>query len=174
MLKHMGIGKASVLALFICAALALPGRGLGNVTVPRCATSQLRLSVRDVQGAVSHSYWELQLRNVGGGSCRLQGYPGVGLLDARGRLIADNATRQPGFPTPSVTIAHNRGAYFTFAFVTSGPCIPHDFKADGLEVYPPDDYGRLLLKTHGAIEVCDRSVGGAPEVYPIRVAKELS
>jgi Protein of unknown function (DUF4232) len=165
----------SALAVLVGAALlAVPGQGIGLAPVPRCATSQLRLSVLDVQGAVSHRYWEMQVRNVGAASCRLQGYPGVGLLDERGRLISDVVQRQQGYPTPSVTIAHGRSAYFTFSFVTAGPCIPHDFTAYGLEVYPPDDYGRLLLDTHGAIEVCDRSIGGAPLVYPIRVARELS
>jgi hypothetical protein len=142
-------------------------------TSARCSTRQLRLSVRDVEGAAGHSYWEMELRNTSSNSCHLQGYPGVGLLDAHGRLIADNADREPGYPTPSVTVAPGGHAYFTFAYVVAGPCVPHDFKAHGLEIYPPDDYGRLLLKTHGALEVCDRSVGGGPLVYPVRASAEL-
>ena len=162
-----------------CAASVAFGASVTNgssvgLSSPRCAPSRLRLTVLDIQGAAGHRYWEMALRNVGASSCRLQGYPGVGLLDGHGRLIADNVERQSGFATPSVTVARGRRAYFTFAYVVAGPCFPHDFKAYGLEVYPPNDRGRLLLSTHGALEVCDRSIGGPPLVYPIRATKALS
>jgi hypothetical protein len=144
-----------------------------STSIARCASGGLRVHVLLLEGATSHRYWEMAFQNVGPASCRLQGYPGVGLLNARGRLIADKVERQPGEPTPSVTIAHGGRAYFTFGYVVAGPCIPRDFKAYGLEVYPPDDFTRLLVPTHGVLEVCDRSVGGAPLVYPIRAHAAL-
>jgi hypothetical protein len=154
------------------AALA-PGSSLG-ATPPRCAAHSLRISELEVQGALSHRYWEMALRNVGASSCVLQGYPGVGFLNAHGGPIADNFERQTGFPTPSVTVAPGQRAYFTFGYESSGPCLPaHYFKAYGIEVYPPDDYARLLVPTHGALEVCARSVGGPPMVYPVRATRQL-
>jgi hypothetical protein len=140
---------------------------------PRCPTAQLRVTVLDVQGATSHRYWNLALRNVGHTSCRLHGFPGVGLLDKAGRLIAVTVARQKGFPTPTVIVAAGRRAYFTFGYTTGGPCKPHDFNAYGLEIYPPDDYRRLLVNIHGAINVCDASLGGAPVVYPVRATRSL-
>jgi hypothetical protein len=154
------------------AALA-PGSSLG-VAPPRCAARSLRIGVLEVQGALSHRYWEMALRNVGASSCVLRGYPGVGFLNAHGGPIADDFERQTGFPITSVTVAHGQRAYFTFGYVVAGPCLPsHYFKAYGIEVYPPDDYARLLVPTHGALEVCDRSTAGAPMVYPMRATRQL-
>jgi hypothetical protein len=160
-------------AALVAALALLASSGAVASPAPRCATGRLQVSVLEVQGATSHRYWEMALRNTGAASCRLQGYPGVGLLDAHGALIPDNVARQPGLPTPGVTIAHGRRAYFTFAYVVSGPCAPHDFKAYGLEVYPPGDSARLLVNTHGTLDICDRSVGGPPLVYPIRSRRAL-
>jgi Protein of unknown function (DUF4232) len=169
-------GLAAVVCALAAATAGLalaPGSSLG-VAPPRCATRSLRIGVLEVQGALTHRYWEMALRNVGATSCAMQGYPGVGLLNAHGGPIADNFVRQTGFPTPSVTVAPGQRAYFTFGYESSGPCLPtHYFKAYGIEVYPPDDYARLLVPTHGALEVCDRSLGGAPMVYPVRATRQL-
>jgi hypothetical protein len=153
-------------------ALAVPSAGSGQV-LSHCPAAQLRISRLDVQGAAGHRYWDLALRNVGQTSCRMRGYPGVGLLDKHGRLLAVNVSRISGFPRPTVTLAHGRSAYFSFGYASGGPCIPHTFNAYAIEVYPPDDYGHLLLDAHGAFNVCDTSVGGSPVVYPIRASRTL-
>jgi Protein of unknown function (DUF4232) len=175
--SHVAPGRLRALLLSAtCCAALLWSAGLmsaSSAQIARCATGQLRLSVLDVPGAAGHRYWDMTLRNHGAERCSLEGYPGIGLLDGRGELIADNVDRQPGYPTPSVIVAHDQRAYFSFAYTVSGPCAPHDFKAYGLEVYPPDQYGALRLSTHGPLEVCDRSLGGAPLVYPIRSEKAL-
>jgi hypothetical protein len=153
-------------------ALAVPSAGTGQV-LSRCPAAQLRISRLDVQGAAGHRYWDLALRNVGPASCRMRGYPGVGLLDAHGRLLAVNVSRVSGFPRPTVTVAPGRSAYFSFGYTTGGPCIPHTFNAFAIEVYPPDDYSHLLFDARGAFNVCDTSVGGSPVVYPIRASRRL-
>ena len=163
----------------LCATLVAIGATFAataslGASLPRCPTAQLRVKVLDVQGATSHRYWDLALRNVGRSSCRLQGFPGVGLLDKAGRLIAVTVARQKGFPAPKVIVAAGRRAYFTFGYTTGGPCKPHDYNAYGLEIYPPDDYKRLLVGIHGLINLCDTSLGGAPVVYPIRATKSLA
>jgi len=173
---HAAPGRRRALLSTACCAALLWSAGLSSAQgahAARCATAQLQLSVLDVQGAAGHRYWDMALRNRGTASCSLEGYPGIGLLDRRGELIADDVERQPGYPTPSVIVAHGRRAYFSFAYTVSGPCAPHDFEAYGLEVYPPDQYSALRLRTHGPLEVCDRSLGGAPLVYPIRSERTL-
>jgi hypothetical protein len=164
---------AGICALLIgVTALAVPSAGSGQV-LSHCPASQLRISRLDVQGAAGHRYWDLALLNVGHTSCRMRGYPGVGLLDAHRRLIAVNVARISGFPRPTVTVAPGRSAYFSFGYGSGGPCIPHTFNAFAIEVYPPDDFGRLLLDAHGAFNVCDPSVGGSPVVYPVRASRML-
>jgi hypothetical protein len=152
--------------------LAMPATGLG-AAVSRCRADHLHLSILDSEGAAGGRYWDLALRNVGHATCELHGYPGVGLLAKNGRLIATKVARVSGQPTPVVRLAPGRSGYFTFHFESSGPCIPHDFTVHGIEVYPPNDTGRLILKP-GAFGVCDASVGGAPTVYPMRATKQLN
>src|SRR5947209_10733877 len=72
-----------VVALVIAATAATPsGLGLGT---PRCKTARLHLTLVRREGGVGHRYWILALRNIAGVTCHLWGYPGVGLLDRRGR-----------------------------------------------------------------------------------------
>jgi len=118
------------------------------------------------QGATSHRFWDFALRNVGPGRCRLQGYPGVGLLNNAGKLIAVKVDRRGG-PTPSMIVAVGQRAFFSFSYVVSGPCLPHFFTAYGLQVIPPNRTHRLIYHS-GKIDICSPSVGGHPGVYPIR------
>jgi hypothetical protein len=114
----------------------------------------------------------MALRNLGPGRCRLQGYPGVGLLNSRGGLIHVNVDRNRSFPTPSILVGHGQRAFFTFEYVVSGPCLPHFFYAYGLEVFPPNSRHRLLVNTHGRLDICDPSVGGNPMVTPMRATMQ--
>jgi hypothetical protein len=156
-----------------CVCVALPGAeyaraapALASTSAARCLTGHLRLSFVRGQGATSHRFWDFALRNVGPGKCRLQGYPGVGLLNKSGRLISVNVAPQAG-PTPTVVIGVGQRGYFTFSYVVSGPCLPHFFNAYGLQVIPPNRTHRLVYHS-GKIDVCSISVGGHPTVSPLR------
>jgi hypothetical protein len=151
-------------AALAAAALAHDSRA---ATPARCTTAHLRLSLVRSEGATSHRFWDLALRNAGPASCRLQGYPGVGLLDRSGRLIAVEVDRVGGRRTPSVIVAPGQRAFFTFTYVVSGPCLPRFFSAYGLQVIPPNRRQRLVLHS-GRFDVCSPAVGGRPRVYPIR------
>ena len=167
-----GIVAALVLAL-MCVAVPAFGSAPSprSATVGRCLTGHLRLSFVRGEGATSHRFWDFALRNVGPGRCRLQGYPGVGLLDKRGKLIAVDVEREGG-ATPSVVIGVGQRAFFTFSYVVSGPCLPHFFSAYGVQVIPPNRRHRLIFHS-GRIDVCSASVGGHPDVYPLRPGLDL-
>ena len=170
------VAAALLLSLLMVVALPAPGhakpqRSAASAVVARCLTGHLRLSFVRGQGATSHRFWDLALRNVGPGTCRLQGYPGVGLLDKSGHLTAVNVEREGG-PTPSVIVAVGQRAYFSFSYVVSDPCLPHFFTAYGLQVIPPNRTQRLVYHS-GRIDICSVSVGGHPDVYPIRPGLDL-
>lgn len=149
----------------------LPSSAAVGAQTPRCATSKLRLSVVQRTAGAGRRFWDLALRNAGGARCRLSGYPGVGLLDSRGRLIHVNVERQTGVPVRGVTLLQGRRAYFTFAYEDSGPCLPHFFSAYGVQVFPPGATTRLFL--HSArFDICAPSVGGRPAVGPVRATLE--
>lgn len=147
-----------------------PASGLAQAT-PRCATSNLRLDFVDGQGATSHRYWDLALRNVGASSCSLKGFPRVALLNSRARPINDRPTRVNGFTKRSVVLAPWQVAYFSFGYAVSGPCLPNFFYAYGIEVFPPGAKQRLVYY-RGQFDVCAASISH-PSVYPVRATLGL-
>jgi hypothetical protein len=145
---------------------------LGAGATPSCATSSLRLDlVPPIQGATSHRYWDMTLRNVGSTTCHLRGFPGVGLLDSHARPINDNVNRQTGFPQRNVVLRPWQPAWFTFGYVIAGPCLPHSFSAYGIEVFPPNSTSRLVYY-RGRFDVCGPSLSH-PVVYPVRPSRKL-
>lgn len=166
----MLLAVANVLALLVLVPFA---GGESKVTlVPRCTVSHLRLSRASGQGALSHVYWEEALRNVGSGTCRLRGYPRVRLLDRHDHPINVRVVHTHPYPVRTVVLHPGQRAFFTFDFVTSGPCLPHFFSAYGLVVSPPHDGGLLVAHT-GRFDVCSPSVGGSPGVSPVRATLRI-
>ncbi len=149
----------------------VPASGLAQAT-RRCATSNLRLDFIDSQGATSHRYWDLTLRNVGASTCSLKGFPGVALLNVRARPINDRVTRASGFTQRAVVLAPWRSAYFSFGYAVSAPCLPNFFYAYGIEVFPPGSRGRLVYY-RGRFDVCGASITH-PSVYPVRATLGLA
>jgi hypothetical protein len=115
----------------------------------RCRAANLALSFLGQQGGMGHGEIGFKLRNMGSGSCRTYGYPGILFLDRRGH----------GLPT----IPHHT----TLDFFGSGPAPQHlvigaghsaSFRLDvghgvatangcatayALQVIPPDDTASL-------------------------------
>jgi uncharacterized protein DUF4232 len=138
-----------------------------SAVVARCATPQLRVSLVGSDAATSHRYWNLALENRGTSACRLQGYPGVGLVGRSGGLLPVDVRRVRGFARPAVDVPPGGRAYFTFGYVTAGPCGTHAFTVYGLQIIPPDERTHLVLR-RPPFAVCDVAVGGSPVVYPVR------
>jgi hypothetical protein len=146
----------------------------GAASAPaRCATANLRLDFVGGQGFTSHRAWDFALRNVGSTTCHLNGYPGVSLLDAHARPDGVTASRNTAFPAKNVVLHPWQRAFFSFVFVVAGPCLPHSFSAYGLQVFPPGSSRRLVYYA-GRFDVCDPSVGGNPQVYPVRPKRALT
>jgi hypothetical protein len=168
-------GYASLLGATTALALSaglLTVSALGAPSTPSCATSKLRLDlVPPIQGATSHRYWDLTLRNVGSTTCHLRGFPGVGLLDSHAKPINDNVIRQTGFPQRNVVLRPWQRAWFTFGYTVAGPCLPHSFSAYGIEVFPPNSTSRLVYY-QGRFDVCGPSLSH-PVVYPVRRTERL-
>lgn len=120
------------------------------------------------------TYWDLALRNVGRTACHMRGYPGVGLLDPHSRLINVQVVRVPGFPESTITLRSGQQAYFSFGYPSLiGACSRH-FSAYGVQVIPPNEYARIVLRT-SRFDVCTPSAGvGNPGVYPVRLSRSLN
>jgi hypothetical protein len=140
----------------------------------RCSTSQLRISVIGRQGALGTTYWDLGLQNLGRAACHTRGYPGVGLIDRYSRLINVLVQRVPGHPEPTITLRSGQSAYFTFGYPSLvGACVSH-FSAYSVQIIPPNEYQRLVLRTN-RFDVCTPSrVVANPQVFPLRSGLLLS
>ena len=151
----------------LAAMIAIPSASSASGT-PRCTTSNLTLSFVRSQGATSHFTLDFALRNVGSAACQLRGYPGAGLLNGRARLI-NVAVKRASSPVLTVVLRTWQRAFFTFTYVSSGPCIPHSFSAYGLQFFPPEATQRLVYYS-GRFGLCNPSVGGSPGIYPVRAS----
>ena len=172
-----GWARLCVALVALCCVLAVviarPSASFGSTT-PRCSTSNLILEFVRQLGAAGTTGWDLSLRNGGSATCHLQGYPGVGLLDASARLIHVSVERSSAFKGKSVVLHPWQRAYFSLTFHMGGKqsaCTPRYFSAYGLQVIPPNSTQRLLYY-HGRFDVCDPSFG-RPSVYPVRPTLNL-
>lgn len=155
-----------LLAALAALGVAGPSSSLGAGGTAICATGNLRLDLVSKSAATSHQFWDMGLRNVGPKTCHLRGYPGVGLLDLNANLINVTIARASGRTVKTVVLRPWQRTTFTFEYVTSGPCLPHDFSVYGLRVIPPNDI-RGLVWYAGKFDVCDVSLGGHPQVTPV-------
>jgi hypothetical protein len=126
-------------------------------TVPRCATSQLRLTVGAPSGAAGSAYYPLQLQNVGSDACALTGYPGVSFLDAAHRQVGPAADRQPADSTAKVVLARGGFAHATLRVVNAhnypdATCGPQT--TSYLRVFPPDN--TVSTEVAHQFDVCTR------------------
>jgi len=171
-------------AVLITGAVLLAGsRGGGtpvalalSTVAPRCPVSSLILEYVRQQGAAGSTGWDLALRNAAPATCELQGYPGVGLLDAGARLIGVSVERSRAYRPANVVLRPWQRAYFTLTYATGGAgsaCAPHFFSAYGLQVIAPESTQRLLYYS-GPFPVCSPGPAvGHPHVYPLRSTLSL-
>ncbi len=142
--------RLGVMGVVLAAPAVIAPRPMSAAVVaaalPRCGAGVLRAEIVDQEGGAGNIYTTLALRNVGRGSCVTRGYPGVSLVDARGRQIGRPATRvarpgplivlRPGGAASTVVHTLNPG-------VGTTDCLPPSFF---LRVYPPDAYTSLLVR----------------------------
>jgi len=152
-------GPARTLLVLAAAAGLAFSMGLlmsasAGALAPRCATSNLRVDKVGEDDFTSHRSWDLALRNIGSGTCRLKGYPGVRLLDSGARIMSTTVIHTGG-AQPTVTLAPWHRAFFTFTFATNGPCT-HAVFAYGVRVVPPGASPRLV-QYEGIFGLCGPS-----------------
>jgi Protein of unknown function (DUF4232) len=142
---------AAIASLALAAVwLATPSSGFGAST-PRCSTLNLRVDKVGEDDFTSHRSWDLALRNVGSTTCHLNGYPGVALLDSGARFMHTTVNHVAGPPHDVVLPPWHR-AFFSFTFVTSGPCT-QAVVAYGVQIVPPTALQRLVWYA-GKFDLC--------------------
>lgn len=117
----------------VAAAVAAVALGAGTATwgaaaasaapapapVPRCTSGQLNVWVSpdSANGTAGTTYYHLDITNISGRECVLNGWPGVAATDSRGRQLGGPATRinRPGATT--VAIFPDATAHATLGYV---------------------------------------------------------
>lgn len=139
-LRVLLLGITGALAL-ATAGLIAPPSGFGAST-PRCAVANLRVDRIGTEGFTSHASWDMALRNVGSTACHLKGFPGVALLDNGARFMPTTVDHRFGPPRTVVLRPWQRG-FFSFTYVTNGPCSRAVF-AYGIQIIAPTALQRLV------------------------------
>ena len=142
-----------------------------------CKGPQLKMAAEDGDAGAGNRVRNFSLQNVGASACTLTGYPGVTLLDGRGRAVTSvRADQSPGSyfrqgqaPTP-VDLAPQAKAYFEVAWNV----VPNEAAGQKTcpEVAPlrataPGDSAAISLAF--AFQPC----GGKIRVSPIRSASAV-
>lgn len=130
-----------------------------------CHTSQLRLARVGGGAATGTSYTWYGLRNAARATCSMIGYPGVAIIDARGRIVQHPAARSPHpgtlLPLPVTLVVLKPGQQAKFV-VASTDVIPTRgcrtaYSGVILQVYPPNQ--RVPIREPYRGSFCNLVVG---------------
>ncbi len=135
---------------------------------PSCATSALSgtVDLTASSGAAGSTYYPLDLTNISGSTCSLEGYPGVSFVtEPSGAQIGDPARRNPVTAPVTVTLDAGQVAHATLQVAEAGnydasacrPVVAHD-----LRVYPPGQTTALVVPftTSACSAPLPASIGG--------------
>ncbi len=122
-----------------------------------CGSAGLHVKVGSSNGAAGTIYYNIDLTNVSGSTCFLQGYPGVSLVSegsSAGSQIGADAKRDPVTPSRQIVLAAGQTAHAVLAVAQAGnfpasKCNPAT--AHWLKVFPPNQtvavYARFTIQT---------------------------
>lgn len=109
---------------------------------PMCATSQLSVAQSGGDAGAGNLYFNLVFTNHSRTVCHVTGYPGVSMLDARGKGIGAPATRSGAGYSP-VTLKPGASASDAIHTVNhQGTCLPTSAQ---LRVYPPGNRASVMV-----------------------------
>ena len=142
-------GGAVVLASTAASAAAAPAAG---TSVPRCLENNLATGLYGYETGYYDGKGQggfiLTLTNVGGGACALNGYPGLGLQDARHHVVPSRThwgstyfARDPGRHLIVLSPGETASASVGFVYA-DGRTAAH---ASYLEVTPPNAYDHAVI-----------------------------
>jgi hypothetical protein len=122
-----------------------------------CHSSDLKLVYRGFQGAAGTGAEMFRLSPRSGIRCTLRGYPGVALLDARGRsVIHVGKLHDDLHPVRTLAFSHRRPARFDvrhpdFNSRTGKRCMQ---RIAAVQVIPPGETHALTLQFGHALRLC--------------------
>jgi hypothetical protein len=173
-MRKMWARPAAKLAAVIAITAAIGAVGAAQAqasagaaaTVPRCRLSQLALAQPKSTGAAGSVRMRFVFTNVSAATCKLFGFPGMQLLNARGAALPTYVVRGtsnvvPAEPEADVVMTHSQHASF-YAGYSNVPAGGQPCKVStSVEITPPNNTKHFTLKL--AIAPC----GGILTVSPV-------
>ena len=149
-------------------AAAAPAVGHATAATPRCRLSQLTLAQPQSTGAAGSVRMRFVFTNVSATTCKLFGYAGMQLLNARGTALPTYVVRGasnvvPAEPEADVVMTHSQHASF-YAGYSNVPTGGQACKVStSVEVTPPNDTKHFTLRL--AIAPCGGILTLSPVVH---------
>ncbi|MCG8917645.1 DUF4232 domain-containing protein [Actinokineospora sp. PR83] len=117
-----------------------------------CKAADLKLSIRDGEGAAGTVYRTLVFTNAGSRTCTMQGFPGVSYVTGDDGHQVGPAAYRDGTKGAPVTMAPGVSSSTVIGFVNvqnfdPAACQPTETR--GLRVYPPHDTASMFLPLPG-------------------------
>jgi hypothetical protein len=141
-MKALGLFSAALSVLAIALSSDASDR------TPGCATRALTLEVKRTGAGGGTTFYAIGLRNRSAHACKLGGWPGVSLLDAKHRQLGNSAKRT-GSPSHRFTLKPGRVATAVFT-AASGECGTglHAARSTYVRVYPPGQRASEVVNLH--------------------------
>ena len=163
------IGTAVVAAVIVAAGAADVHAATGSAaSVPRCRQAQLGLAQPQSTGAAGSVRLRFVFTNVSAATCKLFGFPGMQLLNARQAPLPTYVQRGSSTvvpPEPEADVVMTPGQHGSFYagysdVPTGSQTCP---AASFLEVTPPNDFNHFTQTSH--ITPCGGRITVSPVVH---------
>lgn len=153
----ISLGATAILATTAALTGAAASAAPSGPAVPACNSAHMTVWTGfPADNATGHSFWQLQISNVGRNACTLRGYPGVSVLNASGHQVGLPASRNPS-TTPLVTIPAGGTAHVVLEVTSPFIACPHHIvHGTELRVFAPNQFH--AEETLFSVSVCQHSV----------------
>jgi hypothetical protein len=162
-ISTLAAGAAAVTTVVLGAVPATAATAVTPVrgtSTPMCATSQLTAALGGGDAGAGNLYRYLVLTNHSGTTCHVTGFPGLSMLDAKGKQIGAPATYQQ-LPHNPVVLRPGQSASDTIHTINQqGTCLPTSTK---LRIYPPGNRDALVFP--GQVTNCDNQFVVTPFAF---------
>ena len=159
--RTVGVLACAAAAVGFAPVAAVAATPLSTPSTPMCATSQLTAKLGGGDAGAGNLYRYLVLTNHSRTTCHVTGFPGLSLLNAKGKQIGAPATRQQIAYSP-VVLRPGKSASDTIHTAnrqtnSKTECLPTSTK---LRIYPPDNKASLVFS--GKVTNCDKLFSVTP------------
>ncbi len=132
---------------------------------PTCASNQLTLHYKGFEGAAGTGYELFRLVPRRGLTCRLGGYPGVALLDSRGRTVIHVARYHDDLhPLRTLTFSRRKPARFDVRHPNADPRTGRrcSHRVASVRVIPPNATRALTWHFRRPLHLCTKGARVTP------------